>query len=210
MRKIATILLALLLGAGALPAAADPGAGAGAEQFAEADWIIMNGNRGTMYMALAWRMVSDYGLVTVGAVAKGTCDREKSRHMEVITCTASGRGRELGPNQFEFDPAMRSASMNFKLKGERQRVDWSGRGRIPHAGGAVQGGDGYAMAGAGMVRGARANAHIFGRHLKTKGWMSFAMLGQTVGAVVFTDYGREVTLRPDGSFTYRVELTRSL
>lgn len=209
VRKIAMLLLALLVGASALPAAADPGVDAGAEQYADAGWVEMHGDRGTFYFAMAWRMVSDSGLLTVGAVGKGTCDREVSRHGEVITCHASGRGKELGPNQFSFHPALHSASMRFKVGGDQQRVEWTGRGRVPHFGGLVGGGDGYVLASAGMVRVARADARILGRHLRTKGWMSFAMLGQEAGAMVFTDYGRELTVGPDGSFDYRVEITRA-
>lgn len=207
MRKIATLLFALAIGAGALPAIAMPGASGGVEQFAEADWIVMKGrDAATMYFAIGWRSVGDYGAVTIGAVGKGRCQVERSKHMTMISCEASGRGKELALDEFEFDPVLRSAEFSYKLKGERQSVRWRGLGRLPYSGGQVAGGDGFVAAGAGMAREARATARIFGKKLQTRGWMSFALLGQGAGAGVFTDYGRNLTVDPDGSFTYRVEL----
>lgn len=208
MRKITTLLVALVIGAGALPATAMPGVSGAAEQFAEADWIVMKGrDAATMYFAIGWRTAGEYGAVTIGAVGKGSCQVERSKHMTMISCRASGRGKELALDEFEFDPALRSAAFSYKLKGERQSVSWRGLGQVPYSGGQVAGGDGFAAAGAGMAREARATARIFGERLQTRrGGMSFAFLGQGAGAGVYTDYGRTLTVDPDGSFTYQVEL----
>lgn len=207
MRRIATLLVALVIGAGALPATAMPGASGGLDQFAEADWVVMNGrDSATMYFALGWRMVGDLGAVTLGAVGKGKCRVERTKHMTSISCHASGRGKELDLDEFEFDPALRSAAIDFTFKGQRQSVKWRGRGQLPYFGGQVAGGDGFAAAGGGMAREARAMGRIFGQKMVTRGWMSMAYLGQGAGLGVYTDYGRTLTVDPDGSFTYGVEL----
>lgn len=221
MKRIATIVVALVIAAGALPAVATPvsapdvippsapGASVGVDQFAEADWIVMQGrDRAKMYFALAWRTVSEWaGAMTLGVVGKGKCFVERSKHMTMIGCNAYGRAKELGMDEYEFDPLLRSAAIDYHFKGQRQRVSWRGRGRTPHAGADVGGGDGYVQAGAGMAREARATARIFGREMTTGGgWLSFSYLGQGAGAGVHTDYGRTLKVAADGSFTYRVEV----
>ena len=209
MKRLATALLALLLGATALPATAAPGVAAGSEQYADTSWIIMQSpTTADFYFAFAWRSAGEGGLQTIGAVGKGKCEVQRTKHMHSIMCHGSGVGKRLGLDQFSFDPALRSASMTVNTKGHKHTVRWKGRGDAPSVSSGVVGGDDYAGAGAGVSRDARAKARLFGRNMSTPDrTFTFSFLGQGAGAFVFTDYEeRTITVAPDGSYTYRVEI----
>ena len=210
MKRFATVLLALVLGGSALPAAADPGAFADVAQMAQADWVVMHGrDDATMYFVAGARSVSESGLRTLGVVGSGKCDVERGRHWTMISCHGGGRVRELELDQFDFDPALRSASLTMKVDGEKNTATWRGVGRIPWNGGSVSGGDGFAAVDVMTARMARVKAHLLGRNMprSSRRSLSFAFLTQGATAYVYGDYGsRSFVIEPDGTFSYDVEL----
>ena len=210
MRKFAVAALLLLAVASAVPASADPGAALGAAQVAEADWIVVHGpNDVKFYFAAAMRMAAPEGLITYGVVGKGDCVVNRHKHGWAIICHGSGRGKELALDQFEFDPALRSASMRFKAGGFNNAIHWTGRDRLPWVGEQVVAGDGFAGAAAMASSGARARGHLLGRDVVNgpgHTMMRFGYLSQGAEAYAFSGAERTFELAPDGSYRYRVEV----
>jgi len=209
MRRTAVILFALIVGTAALPATAEPGVYAEAGQLAEADWIVLDSRtHGTFYFAAAMRAVSPAGAHTFGVIGSGECNVSRGKNWTTIVCEGSGRAKELGLDQFEFDPALRSASLTMRAGGVKNTVSWTGRGPAPSFGASVYGGGTMVGADAGIGRMAKVDARILGRRMPRGGWMNFAFLVEGAGAFAYEEgrSSRSVELAPDGSYSYSVEL----
>ncbi len=205
MRKASILLVSLVLAGAALPVAAGPGAGAGAEQFGFIDWIEMNGSEGTLIGVIADRYVDpDGALVTVAAVLRGTCQKERTKDWVLIACEGSGRGKVIPHEDFSVDPTLASASLELRAGGLRHRARWTGRGAAPISGAGVGAGGNWVQAGAGMYRDAKGTGRVYGRRLQTNSWLDWAFLEQGAGAGVYLSDGLEVTRRQG---TYFVEKT---
>lgn len=212
MRKLALGLSLLCLSAGLLhPASADPGAATFHDQFAFADWIELHGNSGTLTGAVGARFIDeDSGLVTVGAVFKGKCHVDKGRNFTFISCSGSGKGRDIPLQDFQMHPLMDTASLDVRVKGFDNHVDWTGRGPGPVAsGGAAVGGD-WVAAGTDIYRDAKSSGKVLGDKVKSAGWLDWAMMFTGVQAVGFTGLddlenidaeGLDIDVTPGGKIT---------
>lgn len=210
MKRLVTVLSVLVLGTAALPAAADPGGWAEGYQLAEADWLVMQSRTDAkFYFGLALRAASPDGLQTYGVIGSGDCDVKRSKHWTMISCVGHGRVKQLAIDQFQFDPALRSAFLEMKLDGVKNVVRWRGLGSAPAYGGSVFGDEAFAGADAGMFRWAASKGRILGRKMPTgrdRHPMSFSFLAQGGTAYAFTGYrGRTLDIAPDGTYTYTVE-----
>ena len=201
-RVIGMLVAALVMMASALPAGAQPGAGAGFEQGAMAAWVDMNGNTGTFIAADGFTFADDGGVHTLGGVAKGTCERVKTKGWVITTCTASGRLKEVGIDGFQMDPALQSASLEVKQAGQTHNVDWTGEepmfgqgsGVGPYGAGAAVYGDSWS----------RAKGTIYGEKMGKGCW--FCLLYEGAGAVVYTSFQKrlEVTTE-DGMLRVKLQ-----
>lgn len=202
MKRLAAALLFLVLGGSAIPAAADPGAFVDGYQTAQADWIIMDGrNDAKYYFVAAAHSISPDGVNTYGVVGSGDCDVERGRNWVMIVCQGSGRGKKLGLDQFEFDPALRTASLEMKAKGMKNVAKWYGRGQVPFHGGSVYGGGTAMGADVMTARTARIEAKVLGERMPERGMSTFAFLVQ--GAEAYAHLGaRRFDFAPDGSYSY--------
>jgi hypothetical protein len=205
MRRVLGALAAAAVMVGiALPAEATlPGAGGGAEQTAVATWVRMHGDTGVFYAADGLRMVDEGVPVTLGGVDKGRCNRTKSKGWVVTICMASGVMREIGLDQFQFDPALRSASLLVDARGQTHTADWTSKENpdVAHEGATGQWG---AYAAAGAFANAPAVGKVFGRDLSTR--CGFCFLFEGGGASVFSDANRELKVTREGR-DFRVRLT---
>lgn len=187
-----------------VPAAAQqPGAGAGAQQVASAVWIRMNGSNGTMYAADGYRRVNADGARTIGGVAKGDCTKTKTKHFTMITCMAMGRYKELALDQFQIDPALRSAEMTVQMSGKTHTVAWEAKELADFGTGAEAATSGASSSSGGFVR-ARAAGKVFGVNL-AKG-CSFCFLSESAGAGVSFGTRSLQTIRDDEGFQVRLRL----
>ena len=210
MRKLLLCLsTATLLVSVAPSTSAEPGAGAAAGQEAFATWVVLHGDTGDFYGAIAERFVDPRGgLVTGAGVFKGKCLVERSRHMTVISCTGRGQGKAIPLQDFEMDPALGSASLRLRAAGFSNSVEWTGRGPAPivYQGAGTNGS--YVEAGVGMARMATTRGKVYGKSLRSRGWLDWAELGQGAGAAGWYDLsgkGYEVDVDADGSFSVTQE-----
>ena len=187
-RAVGTILTGVMAALIAVPvsaAPAAPGAGAGVAQFAEADWVRIKGKTGTYYFAFAERMVHDGGVSTIGVVGRGDCTVDKNKHFTMIMCEASGKGKEIPPEDFVLDPVLGSASLKVTLGKTTHQASWIAADDAPTVyAGQVVGPDG-ADAESGMARYATAAGTLFGKKLKSTD-NDFAFLIQGAGAGAYT------------------------
>jgi hypothetical protein len=196
-RAIFLGLFALL--AGALPAgASDPGANAGAGQLADAFWVDLHA--GTFFFAEGSRLVSDGTPTSYVAVGRGTCTKHRlgGRGM-LIACVGHGVGKEASVDEFFVDPALRSATLDAKIAGQRHVVEWSSD-EVPglnwNTGLAAYGAEADLTIGAF----AQAQGTVFGKKVETSSFEDMAFLVEGGGALVYT----VVVNRSDG--TVDVEL----
>lgn len=185
-RTIGTLVAAFVIGsalpAGAQPAVQPPGVGAGVEQGAMAAWIEMHGSTGTFVAADGLSFVDDQGLHTLGGVAKGKCERIRTKGWIITTCFAKGQMKEVGVQGFQMDPALQSASLEVKTGGRKHTVDWTGEEPM------FGQGAGASTFGAGVVvfgdASATAKGTVYGKKMGKKCWMCFLYEG--AGAMVYT------------------------
>lgn len=200
MRRLGSVVMVLAL---LWPVAshAAPGAFAGAEQLAEADWLDMKAKR--FYFAMGTRSVGPDGLVTMGFVGRGKCEVQKEKGFTLVSCFGRGHGKELDAEQFQFDPALGSASMSLDGGGFSHSVQWTGED-APVAGTQANGSSFGVQAGAGAARWAPASGELFGQKLQAGGRDAFGVLAEAGYAVVYND-GRQVQILDDGSIRMRVQ-----
>lgn len=200
MRRLGAAVMAVgLLWPGAVQA--DPGAFVGADQFAEALWLDVAAKR--FYFAMGTRTLGPDGLQTVGYVGRGRCQVYHGKNFTMISCSGSARGQKLDPGQFQFDPALGSASMAFEQDGHSHSVEWTGED-VPVAGTQAGAGGFGAEAGAGAARYAPAAGELFGTKMRTGGRNSFGVLAEGGYAVVFNE-GRRVRMLDDGSIRVSID-----
>lgn len=193
MKKLVGAALALALVAGAATVAIGaPGGGAFHVQMAEADWLEGKGPSPDFYFVAAMRMTTDTGLITVGAVGKGSCTSSKTKHFRVMMCSASGKGYELGVDDFEFDPALRSARMHLETKKYTHDAVWEGDGLAPAVGQGAYASECGVEVAAGGARWAPAKGTVFDREFDTnKARDGFSFLDIYTAAYAFTDCVRQ-------------------
>lgn len=184
-KRLALFLTALVAGLSATTPATGQGVGAAVDQFALADWIEIHGDSGTIHFALGWRMATESGVLNYGSVGKGKCSVDRGRNWTTISCSAHGRGKEIPLEDFEVDPLLDSAHMRVKVQGYSNRASWQGRGDAPIVGQGAYAGDGWAEAGAGMLRDAKTKARVLGRKFRSSSWLDFGFLLQ--GAAVYAE-----------------------
>jgi hypothetical protein len=190
LRKFIAILTSGLLLYGLGPASAAPQAFAGAEQTAIADWVDMDGRRGTYVAMLAGRFLdSGGGFVTVAAVARGSCQRSRSGHMALIACHGRGKAKEIPFSDFVMDPAMSTATVTARIDGYRHSARWTGKGRTPVSNGGVSGDDQFLAAGAGMYRNATSVGKVYQRRVASGGGMDWGEMAFGAGAILVPGAG---------------------
>jgi len=209
MRRVAAILFVVVLGASAPPVGATPGAYADGAQVALADWVVMDSRtHGTFYFAIGVRGASPGGVYSYGAFGSGDCTVRRSKHWTTVLCEGSGRARDVGLDQFDFDPAMRSAALSVKERGVTNTAVWRGRGRAPSTGASLYSGGSMVGADAMTGRMASAKARVFGQRMPKHSPMNFAVLVQGVTAIAYDDGDakRAFEFHADGRYTYSVEV----
>ena len=205
MRKFWLVAVILSLVAGSLgSASAQPGVGAEHVQWAHADWIDMKGNKGTFVGASGFRFVDTEQPGTFGLIVKGRCERKTTAHFFMIICFGKGTFKELAFQDLEIHPLMESASLQMKAAGFDNRVRWDGRGDGPGLGQESASGDDWAAAGVLMDREAKTRGRVYGRALRTSGWLDWGFLLSftTVGASLGTDLhteGLDIEIDSDGT-----------
>lgn len=124
MRRLAVLVsLVSLLIAGAPAASSAPGVFAGGEQFADAIWIGY-GDDPDFYFGFGFRYVDPTaGVVTIGGIGKGSCEKDRGRNYTVLICSASGRAKEIPFEDFDMDPALASARLDVKMAGRSHTVE---------------------------------------------------------------------------------------
>ncbi len=179
MRKSVVATLCFLTLTAFVPAQADPGAYAVAQQIASADWLVMTGrNSAVWYFAIGGRLVDPYeGVYVVGAVARGRCKVDRGPVWVSVSCRARAKVKDLDFEDFELDPTLASARMTLRQGGFRHRVVWRGRGRAPETFTHVGGGAIGAKASAGLIRRASGRGRLFGRKMPTRSRGRFARPG---------------------------------
>ena len=200
MRRLGAVVMAMAF-LWPVTSQAAPGAMAGVEQLAEADWLDMKARR--FYFAMGIRSLGPDGLVTTGVVGRGNCEVQKDKHSTIVSCFGRGYGKELDAEQFQIDPTLGSASMAFDSGGYSHSVEWTGED-APVAGTQAAGSSFGAQAGAGAARWAPASGRLFGAKLEAGGRDAFGILSEAGYAVVYTE-GRRVTVLDDGSYRMSVE-----
>ena len=197
---------AIVLFVAAMPAGADPmpGAGAGAFQLADAAWIVPEDKQhGTFYFAMAMRFLpsAPNGMETIGVVGKGRCFSTGNRHHGMTVCSATGRGQQIDPMDFELDPLLRSARLTLEARGFTHVIDWTGQGDAPQAGAGASGGSTGVSAGVDLARWARASGEVFGLELSPRqDVFSFLVQGVMADAWLYTT---GYTFHDDGRITLR-------
>ena len=199
MRRLGSVVMAIAL-LWPVTSHAGPGASAGVEQLAEADWLDLRAKR--FYFAMGTRSVGPDGLVTMGVVGRGTCNVHKEKNFTLVSCMGRGRGKELDAEEFQMDPALGSASMQFDSGGFSHSVQWTGED-APVAGTQANGSSFGVQAGAGAARWAPASGELFGQKLQAGGRDAFGILSEAGYAVVYNE-GRQVRILDDGSIRMRV------
>ena len=195
MERLVAALLASLFLIGLVPAGAQEMYVAGGTiQWATGIWITnKNGVPHGFYMADATRSV-DPALGEVGVyllVAKGRCQHFERKRFSVTICSAGGRVYRGDLDDFEFDPALRSAAMQLRSKGYTHKAGWTGEDSgSPSYGGELidQRGARGASGGIDQITWAESTGRLFDRRL-TRKQLEFGLLYQGAGAtaVVFTD-----------------------
>ena len=205
MRRLWIIGVILSLVAGCVgSAAAGPGAGGEHVEWAHADWIDMNGNKGKFVGASGFRFVDAEQPGTFGLVVKGTCTKTTKANFFFIMCMGKGVAKEIPFEDLEIHPLMESASLEMKAAGYNHKVSWKGRGEGPTVGEEVASGDDWAAAGVFMDREATTRGRVFGRSLRSNGWLdwgfllNFTVVGASAGAELQTE-GLAIDLKPDGT-----------
>ena len=208
MRRFLGVLMAAVVAMSIVPPAraALPGAGGGAEQAATAMWHRMHGDTGVLYAADGLRIVGEGVPITLGGVAKGKCTRTRAKRWVLIFCSASGVMKEIGTEQLQIDPLLRTASMTLDQGGQTHTVDWAARGVPSHGQWAGAGGWG-AEIGAGRGVWAPAQGTVFGREV-AKG-CEFCVLSEGAGAAVYSDLRHSLEVTREGHrFSVSLEIRR--
>jgi hypothetical protein len=193
MRRLGAVVMAAVL-LWPVAAVAEPGAFAGVDQMAEADWLDLEAKR--FYFALGTRSLTPDGLLTVGYVGRGRCEVQKTKSFTMVSCFGRGEGRELSMEEFQIDPALSSAEMTFESDGYKHHVTWTGE-EVPVAGTQGSASSFGLQAGAGVARFAPASGTLYGQKVKASR-DSFGVLSESGFAVAYND-GRRVTMLDDGS-----------
>jgi len=167
-----------------------------------AAWIQMNGNTGTFVAADGLIFADDAGLHVLGGVAKGTCERVRTKGWVITTCMATGQMREVGVEGFQMDPALQSAHLEVKQAGQMHTVDWTGEEPAFGQGAYVSN---YGAAAA--VYGeswAKARGTVYGKERRKGCWFCFLYEGG--GAAVYTDSQKRMEVRTeDGVLRVRLQ-----
>jgi hypothetical protein len=202
-RTLATLVAALLVGS-AVPATAQPGAGASGGQEAFGWWVEMKGDTGRTWMVDAMRLVTDSGPATLGFIGRGRCTKSRADGWVIVSCSLNGPVRELGLDEFQMDPALRTAAMNVKIGRFRHRMDWTARG-APGLGQSVYGGEFGVFGGATAGTDSSANGSLFGKKVSKNCVMCY--LAEGAGAAVWAGAAeREIDIHGDrfvAQLTYR-------
>jgi hypothetical protein len=202
-RSLATMLAVSIMGV-MVPAAAQPGAALIGGQEASAWWIEMDGATGQTWMVDAMRFVTETGPITIGFVGRGKCRKTRADEWVIITCSARGRVKELGLDEFQMDPALRSASMDVKVGKHRHSIDWAARG-APGVGESAYAGEWGAYGGATAGTDATADARLFGKRL-SRG-CALCYLAEGAGAAAWAGVAdRDVVIERHGD-TFVAHLT---
>lgn len=202
MKKLVAIAITMLVLGSAAPSSAQVFPVVGGGQLALASWLVREKGDLMLYFALAQRSVDDGGVVTFAAVGKGKCRKFKGDDFTMMMCSASGPGRDLPLDAFEFDPLLSSARLRFKIAGSTQTVAWRGEGRIPSLGAGAGAGDLGVIAGASLDREARANGRVLGRKVSAK-QSDFSFLAQGAGAGAFVFVAEDGTVHLERTFRAR-------
>ena len=127
-------------------------------------------------MAMAWRY-QDSEEEAFGWFFRSRCTRERRPNSVRVTCRGlNGVGGLLEPNELTWDPAMGSARLSIKRRGETHEATWDTSEGEPWIsrhweacwsmeGGEEESGEGQ---GAGVFRAGEAEGHALGRRLKSQ------------------------------------------
>ena len=168
MRKIAVLLALPMLLAAVAPAVGEPNVRRQREAWA--DWMVPTGDGVHFDWYYAYGTYSE-GAGGVGrdfvSIGKGTCIKRKTRTSVSVSC--NGRQFVSGdpPRHLSFAEDVSEARIRLRKGGETYNVQWTARkfpGLLTYEEYCKDG----LGAGGGYFRHARADGHIFGRHLVSR------------------------------------------
>src|SRR5687767_3260552 len=140
-------LLALSLIAGVLPAPAHAQSAGGyaTESYeAHANWLAERSTRRTPLFRYIFVMRDERvagATDTMAEIGQARCSSHASRRSFFYSCTTKGRLIYLKRASFQFDAALRSARVDFRVAGRAHEVQWKGRDEPPHPSWSLQGGE---------------------------------------------------------------------
>lgn len=168
-----------------VPSKADPGVKR--SQSADAIWMVPTETKGRFigYFASAHLDEPNGGNFSWddASIGKGRCTVERKRNMTSTSCWFESVAHGKASEAFTMDPLLQTASLSLEHKGTAYEVNWEGG--EPGLYEAFEGcysvdedgneeeGEG---SGGGILREAVATAHMFGRHLVTKGRFNAMMM----------------------------------
>jgi hypothetical protein len=156
----------------------------------------MHGKSGETWIADAMRVVTEAGPTTFGFLGHGKCTKLRTAEWIIVTCRAGGRVKELALDEFQMDPAMRTAWMDVKIGRYHHRVDWVARG-TPGVGQSVYGGEWGAVGGATAGTDATAKGRVFGKRLSKR--CTLCYMAEGFGAAVWSSFAeRDMSIERHG------------
>lgn len=167
-------LLALSLLAGVLPgpAHAQSAGGYATESYeAHANWLAERSSR----RAPLFRYISvmrDERVAgaadTMAQIGQARCTSHASRRSFFYRCTTEGRLIYLKRASFQFDAALRSARVDFRVAGRAHSVRWKGRDEQPDPSWSLQGGERSLVARVATTVGARVRGSVLGESFSSR------------------------------------------
>ncbi len=124
MRKLATMVIVAALMAPAM-AAGSPGATGQVQQFAFANWSVMEDGVRVIYFASGMNGVPGKW-PSIGFIGRAEC-RKIERHGRTHTiCRGRSRPTQLNPGDFVVDPTLSTANLTVAKDGMTHQVTWAG------------------------------------------------------------------------------------
>ena len=195
-------LLVLALAAWLLPgpAQAQSAGGYAAESFeAHANWLADGSNRrAPLYRYVSVTRDERVGgaVETMAQIGQARCSSNASRRSFFYSCTTTGRLIVLKRAAFQFDAALRSASVDFRVAGRAHQVRWRARDEQPHPSWSLQGGERALAARASSSVGARVRGSVLGERFSTRKRKAHATLRRSQDVTVLYETGfRSFTIR---------------
>ena len=137
---------------------------------AHANWLAGRYPGGVIYRFLSvWRDSDPIGASdTIAQLGTVLCRSGDDRGTYVYSCRTRGRLIFLKDASFEFDPTLRSASIQFKALGHEHAVAWKASDDRPKPDYSLQGGERAMTVSAAFTAPALVKGHMMGERFSTK------------------------------------------